>query len=174
MRILITGASGSGTSTLAKGLAERFACAHIEADEFFWLPTDPPYTSKRDRTARLNLLSEELNEKKRFVLAGCVMGWGSELEESFDFVVFIYLPTAIRLERLERRETERHGAANPAFLDWAAQYDSGPNEGRSLAKHNAWLAQRKCHVLRIERGYCMPELLDIVTNELHASKNSVA
>lgn len=30
------------------------------------------------------------------------------------------------------------------------QYDAGPPEGRSLAKHTAWLAARRCPVLRLE------------------------
>lgn len=34
-------------------------------------------------------------------------------------------------------------------MTWASQYDEGPPEGRSLAKHESWLAQRTCLVLRI-------------------------
>jgi adenylate kinase family enzyme len=35
MRVLITGAAGSGTSTLAAALAERWGAAMLEADAFF-------------------------------------------------------------------------------------------------------------------------------------------
>jgi adenylate kinase family enzyme len=45
--IHITGASGSGTSTLGQALAESVGCPWLDADDFFWLPTDPPYTDKR-------------------------------------------------------------------------------------------------------------------------------
>jgi adenylate kinase family enzyme len=47
MRILVTGASGSGTTTLGKALAEQLACAFLDADDFFWFPTNPPFTQKR-------------------------------------------------------------------------------------------------------------------------------
>ena len=48
MLIHITGASGSGTSTLAAALAQEHAFVHVEADDHYWLPTDPPFSSKRD------------------------------------------------------------------------------------------------------------------------------
>ena len=38
---------------------------------------------------------------------------------------------------------------NPEFLEWAAQYDTGAKEGRSLAKHRAWLLARRCPVLEL-------------------------
>jgi hypothetical protein len=77
------------------------------------------------------------------------MGWGTEIEDAFSIIVFLYVPAEVRLRRLQHREVQRFGKADPAFLTWAAQYDAGPSEGRSLAKHNAWLAQRRCTVLRL-------------------------
>ena len=41
-RIHILGASGSGTTTLGRALAERLQCPHFDADDYFWVPTDPP------------------------------------------------------------------------------------------------------------------------------------
>jgi hypothetical protein len=77
------------------------------------------------------------------------MGWSPQLEDSFDLIVFLYLDTAARIERLHKREMEMRGHADPAFLQWAAQYDEGPSHGRSLAKHRAWLAARSCRVLEL-------------------------
>ena len=48
MRTLITGASGSGTSTLARSVGARLQIAVLDADDYFWLPTSPPYVSKRE------------------------------------------------------------------------------------------------------------------------------
>ena len=47
MRTLITGASGSGTSTLARSVAARLGIAVFDTDDYFWLPTSPPFVSKR-------------------------------------------------------------------------------------------------------------------------------
>ena len=42
-RIHILGASGSGTTALGQALAEHLRCPHFDTDDYFWLPTDPPY-----------------------------------------------------------------------------------------------------------------------------------
>jgi hypothetical protein len=123
---------------------------HLDADDFYWLPTDPPYAQKRDPQERGSLLRAELFRQADVVLSGSIVGWSSDVEEAFDLVVFLWLPAPIRVERLERRERMRFGVADPKFLEWARQYDEGPAEGRSLAKHNAWLNARRCPVLRLE------------------------
>ena len=47
--------------------------------------------------------------------------------------------------------------ADPEFLEWAAGYDSGPPYGRSLAKIEAWLAERNCPVVRLEGDLSVEE-----------------
>jgi hypothetical protein len=144
LRIHITGASGAGVSTLGAALAAEIDAVHLEADAYYWLPTTPPFQHKRAPAERLAQLLADQAAHPRTVLAGSVVGWGAELEDGFDLVVFLYLDAALRIERLRTREIARLGHADPAFLEWAALYDAGPPEGRSLAKHRAWLAARRC------------------------------
>lgn len=150
MRIHITGASGSGTTTLGKALADQLGGVFLDADDFFWSPSEPPYRSKRSAQERLSLLLAELSHSAVTVLSGSVDGWGAEIEDAFDGVVFLYLDTALRLHRLRVRELQRFGEVNPAFIEWAAQYDDGPPEGRSLARQRTWLSKRSCPVLYME------------------------
>lgn len=147
MYVLITGAAGSGTSTLAEALARRWGVPALEADDYFWLPTDPPYRRKRDPEVRRALFEHALASHERCVVAGSVVGWG--VEASLDLVVFLYVETSVRLRRLRERDEALFGRANPAFLEWAAQYDEGPAEGRSLAKHESWLTSLHCPVIRL-------------------------
>ena len=149
MRIHITGASGSGTSTLGQAVATELAIPFVDADDFYWLPTDPPFTAKRDTDERRALLERAVCDAPEVVLAGSILRWGAALENAFDLIVFLYLDAGIRIERLRARETMRLGHADPAFLAWAAQYDDGPPEGRSLARHRAWLAERTCPILEL-------------------------
>jgi adenylate kinase family enzyme len=150
MRVLITGASGSGTTTLGQSLAEYWRLPFFDADDFYWLPTDPPYRVKRDPTERLSMLVHALKGSRNdAVIAGSVMDWGTEIEDSFSLIVFLRVPAAIRVERLRKRELARFGSVDSAFLEWAAQYDEGRLSGRSLARHENWLARRSCKVLRI-------------------------
>lgn len=148
--ILITGAAGSGTSTLAAALASELGAAHLEADDFLWLPSNPPYQHLADKNQRGGRLLEAMQAAGRTVVAGSVMGWGQALEDAFELVVFLYVPAQLRLQRLQQREVERFGAAKPEFMAWAAGYDDGDGVGRSLRRHLQWLAGLGCVVVRLE------------------------
>lgn len=165
MRIHITGASGSGTSTLGRAVATALRLPFIDADDFYWMPTAPPYTQKREPPDRLALLLDAVRRDPHgFVLAGSILRWGPAIEDSFDLIVFLYLETSVRVERLRQREIAEVGHADPAFLAWAAAYDDGPPEGRSLVKHRAWLAERRCPILQIDGDLTVAERLALVLN----------
>jgi hypothetical protein len=112
------------------------------------------------------MLLGDLHAGPQVVVSGSLVGWGPDIEDAFDLIVFLYLPASIRIERLRAREVDRLGMADPAFLAWAAQYDEGPPEGRSLAKHNAWLAERRCPVVRLEGDLTVAERLRRVLDAL--------
>jgi adenylate kinase family enzyme len=166
MLILITGASGSGTSTLGAALAEELGIVHLEADDYYWLPTTPPFTTKRDRAERLASVLRDVRAKQSAVVAGSIMEWGLELENAFDLIIYLYLDAAIRVERLRTREMELLGKCDEEFLEWAAQYDAGVLGGRSLAKHQAWLAARTCPVLELRGDLTVGERVGAVMKHL--------
>ena len=158
MRIHVTGAAGSGTTTLAAALARAFCGTHLDTDDFYWAPSDPPYTVKRPVPERIALIRAAQGQGP-WVLSGSADGWGDGLVETADLVVFLTLPTRTRLQRLKRREAARFGARirpggdmarmHGEFLAWAAGYDDPYFGGRSLARHRAWLASRTCPVLEM-------------------------
>ncbi|MFP6560009.1 hypothetical protein WJ542_17160 [Paraburkholderia sp. B3] len=84
-------------------------------------------------------------------------GTGSELEDAFDLVIFLSLPTDLRLQRIEAREISLFGCADPAFMAWSAQYEQGQLPGRSRARHEAWLKSRRCRVLRFEQDQAIED-----------------
>jgi adenylate kinase family enzyme len=128
-RIHIVGASGSGTSTLAAALSERYGYAHIDTDRYFWEPSDPPFQRAREVSARQRLLGEALDAHPRWILAGSLCGWGDIFIPRFELVIFLRLPPDIRMARLRERERRRYGAdalapggrmheAYEAFMRW--------------------------------------------------------
>jgi adenylate kinase family enzyme len=156
-RIHVFGAAGCGSSTLGWALARRLGFQHLDCDDFYWLPTTPPFQRKRTTLERLHLLSEATVSSPQWVLSGSVAGWGDALISQFDLVVFLYVPTEIRLARLQRREQARFGTAldpggsmhdqHQAFLRWAAGYDPGLSGGPTLWTDAAWLAYLPCPLL---------------------------
>jgi adenylate kinase family enzyme len=150
MRILITGASGSGTTTLGKTLCTKLNFNFVDADDCFWAETEQPFTQKRPKEERLSLIFSQFEQYPNTIVAGCVSEWDDKLEDSFDLIVFLYLDANIRIKRLKEREIKNHGFAKPEFLQWAADYDRGPKEGRSLKKQKQWLSERFCPIITIE------------------------
>jgi hypothetical protein len=138
----------------------------LDTDDLYWLPTDPPYRQKRDTHERRALLRERLAESKEIVVAGSVMEWDAESEDSFDLIVFLYAPADVRVARLRARELAQLGRVDEEFIVWAAQYDVGTMEGRSLPRHLAWLAKRRCPVIRLSSTVPVDELLARVSRRL--------
>jgi len=176
-RIHILGASGSGTTTLGQAMASELGYIHLDVDDYFWLPTDPPYSTKRDPAARIELLKWDTQVNTKWILTGSMNGWGDILNDSFDLVIFLYLDPEIRLKRLAKREAVRHGFNRisiggdmheiyRAFIEWAAKYDYAGIEMRSLQLHEKWLQQIKCPVLRIDKPLELPEKLELAKSML--------
>jgi adenylate kinase family enzyme len=166
MRVLVTGASGSGTTTLGRALAVRLHVPFFDADDYYWLPTNPPFKAKRDSVSRLGLFLGDLRETQSAVVAGSVMSWGAELENSFSLVVFLTLNAEIRVARLRVRELAMLGQIDPEFLEWAGQYEEGRLPGRSRRRHEQWLSERSCPVLRLDGDLSVDERLTRVVQAL--------
>lgn len=171
-RVHILGASGAGATTLGRALAARLGVPYHDSDDFLWLPVDPPYSIRRPAAERTALLRECLPEDGAWVFSGSVLGWDAGIEQRFRHLVFLRLDPALRMARLRARELARFGArvqpggdmaeGSREFLDWAAEYDSGTPEGRSLAAHEAWLARQPAPLLRLDSARPTEELLAAV------------
>jgi len=181
-RIHIVGASGSGTSSLAVEMTTSDGHRHLDTDDYFWLQTVPPYREKRPREERLALLRHASRDSKSWVLSGSLCGWGDPLISEFEVVVFLAVPTPVRLARLRVRESERYGqhaiapggelhGAHMEFLDWAGRYDTGGLEMRSRALHEAWLATVSCPVIRLEGDRSAGEQLERIEASLDAERS---
>ncbi|MCL2647833.1 MAG: AAA family ATPase [Phycisphaerales bacterium] len=149
-RIHITGASGCGTTTLGQALAKQLQFAVLDADDFFWEPTTPPYQKKRNRPDRLAMILQALSNHPQAIVSGSICGWGDALEQSFDLVIFLTVRTEVRIKRLLAREQAKLGYIDHEFITWAGQYDTGGLEMRSRALHEKWLAEMICPIIRLD------------------------
>ena len=145
----------------------------MDADTFYWMPTQTPYTQKRGHDQRLKMALRELEKSKHAVFSGSCLNWGGQLEDSFDLVVFLYLDAPTRIERLRQRELKVLGHVDEEFLSWAAQYDAGTATGRSLGRHRAWLAARTCPVLELHGDLSVAERVARVLAALQTTDDEV-
>lgn len=171
-RLHVTGASGVGSTTLGRAVAGEWSVPHADADDYYWVPTTPPYAVKRPVAERLALMESLFLPRDAWVLSGSVSGWGGTLATRFDAVVFLTLDAGTRLQRLRARETRRYGrsiepggsgvAAHRAFLDWAAGYDDPSFAGRNRLEQERWLSALTCPVLRLDSAEPVARLLPAI------------
>lgn len=157
--IHITGASGSGVTTLGQKIEQKYGYKWLDTDDYFWLPTEPPYTSQRSREERISLIEASIADNPKCVISGSLCGWGDVFILKFQIVIFIYTPAEIRKERLIKREYQRYGERihkggdrydeHIKFINWAMDYDKGDINMRSLKNHEEWLKKVVCPVIRL-------------------------
>ncbi len=142
---------------------------HADADDYFWLPTDPPYLVKRLEADRVALMEQVFLPRTSWVLSGSMLGWGESVVGHLDAVVYLTLDATERMRRIEARERVRRSAggvvderALEEFLAWARGYDDPSFTGRSRARHEEWLTTLTCPVLRLDSSLSREELRDRV------------
>lgn len=158
-RINILGASGAGASTVGRALAAELHVPHFECDDYYHGTSDPPFQNPRSSDERCALITADLDKASGWVLSGGVAGWEPYPQLDFTLMVLIWTPTPIRIERLQNREYERFGdrireggdmhEAHEEFIEWAARYDIGDVDGKTSARHQAYLAKQTCPVLEL-------------------------
>ena len=174
--IHIFGASGSGTTTLGRAIADRTGYRFLDSDDYLWLPTDPQYTTKRPTEERLALLERDIDASDGAVVSGSLVGWGDPLMPRFTLAVRLTVPHDVRMARLERRELARYAdrilpggdmyQIHRDFLQWAAGYDDGPATMRSRAMHDLWQQKLTCPLLTLDGTRPVEELVEEVLREL--------
>jgi len=173
MKIIhIFGSSGSGTTTLARAICERFGFKMIDIDDVFWEETDPPFTVKRKEAERIEIIETILHQHEKVVMSGAFVGWGDVFISRLDLAVYLHLPLDVRIERVMHREAKRFGdrvmpggdlyQQHLEFLEWIQEYDHGDIQTRSKKQHQAWMKKLACPVIKIEAVKSIDELIEII------------
>ncbi|WP_378174990.1 AAA family ATPase [Aquimarina sp. SS2-1] len=176
MKILIFGASGSGTTTLAKEIEKNTDFVHLDVDDYYWKRTEPPFQEKISLIQRNQHLKADYQKFENVIVSGSMVSWGKEWQKAFDLAIFIHLDNAERMNRLYQREQQRYGDKlltdkiirqnSKAFLAWANQYENPNFEGRSLKIHTDWIQLLQCTVLRIDGGKTLKDKTEKVLIEI--------
>lgn len=184
MKILIMGASSAGSTTLGKALSAHTGYPYFDTDDYFWIKSAVPYTVRRDREDRIQMLTNDVTANPCHIVGGSLVSWGDQWLHHFDLVVFLYLPPEVRMQRLKDREHERYGDlifTDPErirlyneFVAWAESYDTVAHTGRSIKVHEEWLSRVTCPVLRINGDTTVQERVDRVLEKISDMGNLYA
>ena len=181
MHINIFGASGSGVTTLGKALAAKLNYPYFDGDQYFWLPSDPPFNFRRPPEERNELINQHMAGHNNWILGGSVVSWHNNW--IFDLSVFLYVPNHIRMDRLMKREIERYGdiihtdkernKQYNKFIDWASGYDDNSNSGRTLKVHQNWMQGLQKELLIIEGDTTVEQRLEAVLMKINELGNMI-
>lgn len=157
--IHIFGASGSGTSTLGKKICLELGYKFMDTDDYFWLPTNPKFTTKRNIEERLAMMKTDIQNAENVVISGSLVDWEDELIPLFTMAIRLTTATDIRIDRLTKREQAEFGARievggdmfvnHQEFIAWAKSYDTGDLTIRSKAKHDEWQKSLPCKLIEL-------------------------
>ncbi|PRX54188.1 AAA family ATPase [Flagellimonas meridianipacifica] len=182
MKILLFGASGSGTTTLGNEIEKRTDFKHLDADDYYWKKANPPFQEKIPLIERNKNLKVDFKKFANVVVTGSLVSWGKEWETAFDLAIFIRMESTKRMERLKKREIERYGEKlltdkkiqqnSKAFLEWANQYENPDFDGRSLKVHNNWMEILDCKVLQLNGATELNNKVEIILNEIKMCYNN--
>lgn len=172
--IHIFGASGAGTSSLGDAFHEQYHYTQLDTDDYFWLPTNPPFIKKRSAEDRISLMDQDIKQADKIVISGSLCGWGDVLVPRFDLVIRLVVSADVRMTRLQQREYQRFGERicfggdmydeHQKFLQWASEYDNGDRSMRSKAMHDEWQAKITCQKIVLDGTLPMNILIDEISN----------
>jgi adenylate kinase family enzyme len=177
MLINIFGSSGSGTTSLAKKIAEDQNFFHIDVDDLMWENSDPPFTIRRDNFTIKTLIQKHLNQHKDAIISGSLVNIYDELKSDIDLFIYMNLDIETRIKRINQRELKRFGKRvlpggdlfqkHQDFLQWVSDYEHNPDYLRSRRQHIAWLDDVEQPVLRITDELSFDELMKIVKSYIN-------
>lgn len=117
-----------------------------------------------------------MNKYGNVVISGSLVDWGDELIPCFTLAVRLETDTAIRIDRLKRRERAHFGSRidpggdmyenHKEFIAWAASYDGGGLDMRSKSKHDEWQKQLQCPQLLLDGSLPVEENFELMLKYL--------
>jgi len=168
--IHIFGASCSGTTTLAEALAKKTGFRHFDTDRYFF----KNFPQMRNPLLRNAMLDADLRTNNSWILSGSLCGWGNFCIRFFDLVVYLFVPTEVRLARFNARGFKKYGSKifklnTPEYirhqncLKWASEYDAeGYNIRSGKLLHERWIKDLLCPVMRLEGDKTVEENMKTV------------
>jgi len=183
MGIIVFGASGAGSTTLGKTIAQRLDFQHLDIDDYLWCwNTKIPFTVVRPRKERTEHLMDDIKKHPNFVISGTIFDDRKLFENLFDLAVFISTPREICAERVYVRELARwgervlpggdmykstrfHGDFNDYIVN-AQKYETADISKFGLLLHKQWIAELPCPVLHLDGTKDITSNADVVIKQL--------
>ena len=133
MKIHIIGGPGSGKTSLALELSNKYRIPHYDLDDLQWDNESNSYGKKRDQNERDALLAEILKQND-WIIEGVYYAWCRQSFDAADEIYLLQVPRRVYKYRILRRffrrklgleEGKRESLRSlSALLQWADKYQN--------------------------------------------------
>lgn len=147
-RIIIFGNSGSGKSSLAKALSERYQARHLDLDTIAWKADQPGVRAPFEESK--NALMRFIDESESWVIEGCYSNLLKEAARHSTEMIFLNPGIEACVENCKARPWEPHKYPTKEaqddnlkmLLDWVREYETRDDEF-SLRAHRELFDEHK-------------------------------
>jgi adenylate kinase family enzyme len=150
--IFICGLNGAGKTTLAGELARLTGFKQMDIEDYFFLPSDIPYTRSRTKEECNKLILADIKKHPKFVLSAVIGDFGNEIIGRFDAVVIVDVPREIRMERVKKRDFDRFGnrvlAGGDLYEQQLKFYKKVDARSENYVEN--WIKTLSCPVIRVD------------------------
>ena len=190
MGIIVFGASGAGSTTLGKELAQRLNFKYLDIDDYLWCrETEIPFTVTCTPAERTERLMSDVKKYPDFVIAGTIFSNSNLFEPFIDLAVFISTPVEVCAKRVRIREYARwgervlpggdmykvtrfHGDAGD-YIANAQKYETAEVSKFGRKLHEQWIATLPCPVIHVDGTKSVSENADgIIRQFVNLSSDS--
>lgn len=150
--ILVFGANGSGKTTLGRALACMLHVKHMDIEDYHFEASELPYTVERSRDDCRRLMLADIEKHRSFVLSAVTGDFGEEICSRYDLAILLSAPLETRIERIERRAYEAHGARVQKGGDMYERHQmfAAFARTRDLTKIERWAETLRCPLIRVD------------------------
>lgn len=142
--IIIIGLNGSGKSTVCRELAQRLNYKRMDVEDYYFPESEIPYAVSRTREEVEQMIIEDINKYKNYVLCSVNCNWNANIMDTFRLAVLLSAPLEIRMERIKQREVLRFGER---VLEGGDMYESQKRFHDFVASRSAEDVKKKTGIL---------------------------
>lgn len=181
MRLFIYGASGSGVTSIANKLSDKFDIPNLDSDDIFWKETNPPYTDVNELYEQYVMLSGFISSNSNWIISGSNLFWQSLISKEAEVIIFVELGDEIRLVRTKKREEISYGKrilsggdmydTHVKFMSWSKSYSSSNDPHFCLKRHLEWYEGFTKNKMRIDNSQPIHETMKEILRFIEDKNN---
>lgn len=172
--IAIVGTNGSGKTTLGKRLSELLSYKHMDVEDYYFPrikqadESEIPYSNPRTRDEVMELIKADIKKYRQVVFSAVHGDYGSEVNSSYDCIIYIEIPRELSLARVKKRAVDKFGKR---VLEGGDMYEQEQRffemvESRTMDRTDEWIKTLDCPVIYIDGTNTVEGNLDIVDKRM--------